>query len=155
MLLKDFEKSVEINHFSQDPKDFITEMGNNEIFEFCETSSKRRCPDCALYWEIGIEYCTCGKCMQPSAMNRKSNKDRYDSLSIPGYVIKKNQSRGPGHGQSMRQKMCHTASAMLRKAKLPKNDSRETFLEKWYRENKYRKSKNQTIRRTCPGRPFL
>ena len=54
MLLKDFEKSKEINHFSQEPKDLITEMGNTEIFEFYETSSKRQCPDCSLYWEIGI-----------------------------------------------------------------------------------------------------
>ena len=53
MLLKNFEKSEEINHFSQESKDFITEMGNLEIFEFHETSSKRQCPDCALYWEIG------------------------------------------------------------------------------------------------------
>ena len=37
MLLKDFEKSEEINHFSQESKDLITEMGNNEIFEFYET----------------------------------------------------------------------------------------------------------------------
>ena len=38
--------------------------------------------------------------MQSTAMNRQYNKDRIDSLSIPGYVIKKNQSRGPRHGQS-------------------------------------------------------
>ena len=52
-LLKDFEKSEEINHFSQESKDLITEMGNTEIFEFYETSSKRQSPDCALYWENG------------------------------------------------------------------------------------------------------
>ena len=34
MLLKDFEKSEEINRFSQESKDLITEMGNTEIFEF-------------------------------------------------------------------------------------------------------------------------
>ena len=48
MLLKDFEKSEEINHFSQESKDLITEMGNYEIFEFYETSSKRQCPDLRL-----------------------------------------------------------------------------------------------------------
>ena len=36
MLLKDFEKSEEINHFSQESKDLIAEMGNMEIFEFYE-----------------------------------------------------------------------------------------------------------------------
>ena len=138
MLLKDFEKSEEINRFSQDSKDLITEMGNNEIFEFHETSSKRHCPDRAYNWEIGIFFCTCGKCMQPAAMNRQYNKDRYDSLSIPGYVIKKNQSRGPRHGQSMRQTMYHKARDMLRKAKLPKNGSCETILERWYKDAKFR-----------------
>ena len=95
MLLKDFEKSEEINHFSQELKDLITEMGNTEeIFEFYETSAKRQCPGCALCWEICIVYCTCGKCMQPTEKSRQFNKDRFDILSIPGYVIKKNQSRG-------------------------------------------------------------
>ena len=133
MLLKDFEKSEEVNHFSQESKDLITEKGNNEIFEFYETSStKKQCPDCALHWEFGNVYCTCGKCMQPTAMNRQYNKDRYDSLSSPGYVIKKNQSRGPRHGQPMRQIMYHKARDMLRKAKLPKKGSCETILERWH-----------------------
>ena len=54
MLLEDFEKSGEVSQFGRELKDLITEMGNTEIFEFCETSSKRQCPDCAAYWEIGI-----------------------------------------------------------------------------------------------------
>ena len=70
--------------------------------------------------------------MQPPAMNRQHNKDIYDSLSIPGYVMKKNQSRGPWHGQSMRQIMYHKARDMLRRAKLPKSGSCETILERWY-----------------------
>ena len=68
--------------------------------------------------------------MQPSERNRQLNKDRYDSLSISGNVMKKNQSRGPRHGQSMRQVMYHKARDMLRKAKLPKNGSCETILER-------------------------
>ena len=35
-------KSEEINHFSRESKDLITEMGNNEIFEFNEASSKNK-----------------------------------------------------------------------------------------------------------------
>ena len=42
MLQKDFEKSEEINHFSQESKDLISEMGNTEISEFNETSSERQ-----------------------------------------------------------------------------------------------------------------
>ena len=58
--------------------------------------------------------------MQPPAMNRQHNKDRYDCWSIPGYVINKNRSRGTRHGQSLRQIMYHKARVMLRRAKLPK-----------------------------------
>ena len=140
MLLKDFNKSEDINHFSREWKDLITEMSNNEIFEFYETSSKRQCSDCALYLEIGIVYCTCGKCLQPTAMNRQYNKDRFDALSILGYVIKKNQSRGPRHGQSMRHIMYHKSRDMLRKAKLPKNGSCETILERSHTDADFQKS---------------
>ena len=140
MLLKDFEKSEGINHFSQESKALITDVGNNEIFEFFETTSKRQCPDCALYWPIGIVYCTCGKCMQPSAMNRPYNKDRFDSLSIHGYVMEKNRSRGPRHGPSMRQIMYHQARDMLRKAQIPKNGSCETILERWHTDADCQKS---------------
>ena len=48
MLLKDLKKSEEVNHFSRESKDLITELGNNEFFEFYKTPSKRQCPDCAL-----------------------------------------------------------------------------------------------------------
>ena len=77
----DYKKSEEMNHVSRESKDLNTEMGNTELFEFYETSSKRQCPDCASYWKFGIVYCTCGKCLQPTAMNRQNNKDRFDILS--------------------------------------------------------------------------
>ena len=52
VLLQDFEKAEEINPFSEESKDLITDMGNTEIFELYETSSKRQCLDCALYWKL-------------------------------------------------------------------------------------------------------
>ena len=127
MLLIDFEKSEEINHVSQESKDLIPEMGNTEIFEFYETSSKRQCPECALYWEIGIENSSCGKCMQPTETSRQFNKDRFDMLSIPGYLIKENQSRCAGHGQSLRQTMYHKGRDMLSKAKNTKEWSLKNY----------------------------
>ena len=81
--------------------------------------------------------------MQPAEKSRQFNKDRFDTLSISRYVIKKNQSRGPRHGPSMRQTMYHKARDVLRKAKLPKNGSCQTILERWYGDNKYRKSLSQ------------
>ena len=131
VLLKDFEKSEEINHFSEESKDLITDMGNNEIFEFCKTSSKRQCPELRLMLENWYRRLHMRK-MHAAFGKRVDNKDRYDSLSIPGYVIKKNQARGPRHGQSMRQIMYHKGRDMLRKDKLLKNGSCETILERWY-----------------------
>ena len=94
----------------------------------CETSSKIQCPDCALYWEAGIKNCTCGKCMQPSERNRQLNKERYDVLSIPGYVIKKkNPTHGDIHGPSMRQCMYYRAHEMLKKARKHKGGAYKTF----------------------------
>ena len=48
--LQDLNKTQEINRFSEKSKKLITDMVNTEIFELCETSSKKQCPDCALYW---------------------------------------------------------------------------------------------------------
>ena len=48
--LQDLNKTQEINKFSEKSKKLITDMVNTEIFKLCETSSKKQCPDCALYW---------------------------------------------------------------------------------------------------------
>ena len=79
--------------------------------------------------------------MQPTEESRQFNKDRFDILSIPGYEIKKNQSRSPRHGPSLRQKVYHKARDMLRKAKLPKNGHCQTIFVRWVR--------TQNIARIC------
>ena len=68
------------------------------------------------------------------------NKDRFDVLSIPGHVIKKNPSHGARHGPSVRQTMYFKAHDMLRKAHSNKNGNCETILERWYKDDQYRKS---------------
>ena len=56
-----------------------------------------------------------GKYLQPSERNRQLNKDTYDVLSIPGYVIKKIPSHGARHGPTVRHKIHHKAHDMLKK----------------------------------------
>ena len=102
-----------MNAFCEKSKKLITDMGNTEIFELCETSSKKQCPDCALCWEIGIVYCSCGRCLKPSQRTKKLDKKNYDALSIPSYVIKKNLHHGAQHGASQRQRMYHKAEEMF------------------------------------------
>ena len=95
----DYKKSEVINHVSRESKDLITEMGNTEIFQFYETSSKRQCPDFASYCEIGIVFCTCGKCLQSTAMNRQYNKDRFDILcdTLPHFMYRRRHFVGTTH----------------------------------------------------------
>ena len=109
-------------------------MGNTEIFELCETSSKKQCPDCALYWEIDIVYCSCGRSLKPSQKTKQFDKKNCKALSIPGYVIKKNLTA------SERQRMHYKAKDMLQKARQPKHGCYKTILERWHKDDKYRKS---------------
>ena len=103
-------------------------MGSTEIFELCETSSKKQCPDFALFWEIGIVYCSCGRCLKPSQSTKKLDKKNCDALPIPGYVIRKNLTHGVKHGASERQRMYFKAKEMLQKARQPKHGGYKNIL---------------------------
>ena len=79
--------------------------------------------------------------MQPTRRNRQLNKARYDVLSIPGCVIKKNPpTHGARHGTSMRQCVYHKAHDMLRKARKHKSGGHKTILDRWHTDDKYSKS---------------
>ena len=104
-----FKQTKEINEFSKKSQDLMADVNNTEIFELCETSSKQQCPDCNVYWEAGIVWCTCGRCLRISRSEKEVDKSNNDVVSIPDNVIKKNlQARG--------QPMCSKAQEMLQKA---------------------------------------
>ena len=44
LFLQDLNQTEKINKFSEESKKLITDMGNTEIFELCETSSKKQWP---------------------------------------------------------------------------------------------------------------
>ena len=70
-LMEDLNKTEEFNQFIEKSKALISSMGNTERIELCGISCKIQCPDCALYWDVGIVFfCTCGKC--PAAVGEKS-----------------------------------------------------------------------------------
>ena len=92
-LIRQFENHPNKESFLQgfsgtESKKLITDMGNTEIFELCETSYKKQCPDCNLHREIGIVYRSCVRCLTPSQSTKKLDKKNCDVLSIPGYVKK-------------------------------------------------------------------
>ena len=85
-------------------------------------------------------YCSCGRSLKPSRRTKQLDKKNYDALSIPGYVIKKNLTHGAKHGASERQRMHNKAKEMLQKARQPKHGGNKTILERWHKDDKYRKS---------------
>ena len=66
----------------------------------------------------------------------------YDFLSIPGFVIKKNNSRGAGHGPCERQRMYCKVKGKLQKARQPKrwtipNDKHSSIHARWHNDYEY------------------
>ena len=98
--IQDLRQLEKINKFSKKSQDLIADMTNTEIFELCENSSKQQCPDCNTYWEMGIICCSCGRNLQSTRSSTEFDQNNRDVTSIPGYVIKKNRSRGAKHGAS-------------------------------------------------------
>ena len=133
--LQDLNQTEMINMFSEKSKKLIADMTNTAIFELCETSSKNQCSECNLYWEIGIVYCTCGRCLKPSQRTKELDMNNYDVLSILGYDIKKNNSRGAKHGPSEQQRMYCKAKGMLQKARQPKQGGNKSMLERLHKDN--------------------
>ena len=103
--LQDFKQTKESNEFSKKSQELIADMNNTGIFELCENSSKQQCPDCKFFCKAGIVCCTCGRCLRISRSDKEVDKSNNDVVSIPGYVIKKNNKRGAGHGPSERQRL--------------------------------------------------
>ena len=108
-LQADLQQNNVYNPFSKNSKAMIRELGNVELFEWCETTPKIQCSHCLLYWNQGIVYCTCGQCLIFSESRRNLNKLRLDALSIPHYVIKKGRFHGARHGKTEEQKEYHFA----------------------------------------------
>ena len=115
-------------------------MNHTEIFELCENSAKHQCPNFKAFSEIGIIYCSCGRNLKYSRSLATLQKTNCDFTSIPGFVIKKNSSRGRKHGASERQVMFNKANQLHKKARQSKHGNHPTILSRWYEQEGYRKS---------------
>ena len=93
-LKADLRQHYAYNPFSEKSQDMIRSMENVEHLEMYEISPTFQCPHCLTHWTTGIVFCTCGTCLRPTDKTRKLNRDRFDALSIPNYVIKKGPSAG-------------------------------------------------------------
>ena len=133
--IQDLGQMQMIYQFSKESQVLIADLNNTEIFELCENSSNQQCPDCNAYWEIEIIYCSCGR-----GMKSTPTRTTVTSPKIPGYVIKKNSSRGAKDGPSERQKMYHQAKQMLEKARQGKHGGHLSIHSRWYACDEYKKS---------------
>ena len=105
----------------------------------CENSSKQQCPECNIYWETGIIYCSCGRNMRSSQRPTEVAQNNRDVTSILGYV-KKNSSHGAKHGPFERQRMYCTAKQMLKQARQKRHGRHPTIFSRWYAIESYRDS---------------
>ena len=99
-----------------------------------------QCPDGNLYWEAGIVYCSCGRCLRMSRNDKEVDKSNNDAVSIPGNVIKKNHKRGARHGPSDRQRIYNKAREMLHQAGQKKHGQHSTNHARWLSCERFRKS---------------
>ena len=135
--LQDLSQTQKINKFSGQSKELIADMNNTEIFELCEISSKQQCPECNTYRETGVNLLQLWKTLAVTNIVRAEQLRRH---SIPGYVIKKNSSRGAKHGPSERQRIYYQAKQVLKKARQKKHGSHPTILVRWCASETYRTS---------------
>ena len=63
--IADLQSKPPYNPLSEESKQMIHTMGNEECIEPCEISPKVQCFCCLRYWTEGVVYCTCG-CLVPT-----------------------------------------------------------------------------------------
>ena len=134
--LQDFNETEEIDTFSEKSKKLITDMGNTAIFELCETSSKKRCPDCASHWEIGIVYWSCGRCVIPSQSTKSWTRRTVTPYQFPVTSSKRTAPVVPNMELPSGNECYYKAKEMLQKARQPKHGGYKTILERWHNGDK-------------------
>ena len=114
-LQADLQQSNAYKTFGKKSKKMIREMGNVELLELYETIPKVQCPECLLYWNQGIVYCTCGHLLRENKSSRNLHRWQLDILSIPNYVIKKERPHDNRHGKIEAQKEHFIALNLINK----------------------------------------
>ena len=116
--LKGMSEKQEMNKFSEESQQLLEDMNQTEIFELCESSEKNNVVVAIpLRNRDFVFFCSCGINLKYKRSPTTTQKANCDFSSIPGFVIKKNSTRKPNHGQSERQIMFFKAEEMLKKAR--------------------------------------
>ena len=109
-------------------------------------------------------FCSCGRKMKSSKKPTEFEQNNYDVTSIPGFVIKKNSSRGAKHGPFERRRMYHQANKMLmkarqKKARTPPNDTctmvRMRIVRNLVVSHRVERKRHNAMWKNCLGETFL
>ena len=114
-LIKDLQKTDALNPFGEESKKAIHNLGKVGYSELCEFSSKTQCSSCSKYWADGVVYWICENCLIPPGNTKRLTKEKFDSLSIPYFVIKKGSYLGARHGKTDDQRQYHQVKVSSRK----------------------------------------
>ena len=115
--IADLQSDRPHNPISEKSKQMIHTLGNVECLELCNISAKVQCLYCLKYWTEGIVDRTCGTCWFTTECTRKVNRERFDALTVPNFVIKKGVRHGSRYGKSEAQREYFQAKDCMRKAK--------------------------------------
>ena len=103
LFLEDVSQKQEINKVQRGVTTIIRRHEPHiDLRTLRENCAKHQCLDCNAFSEIGIIHSSCGRNLKYSRSPTTLQKTNCDFTSIPGFVIKKNSSRGPKHGVSER-----------------------------------------------------
>ena len=103
----------------------------------CEISSKTECSYRSKYWAEGVVYCTCGTCLMPTEHTRRLTKEKFDTLSIPYFVIENGSWHGARYWKTDAQREYHQTTTCSRKALRLKFNS---ILERFQQHDTYSES---------------
>ena len=98
--MQDLSQTRKINKFRTESHELIADFNNTKIFELCENSSKQQCPDCNLYWEMGIIHFSCGRNVKSTRIPTEFDQNNSGVTTIPGYVMKKNSKQSWSEARS-------------------------------------------------------
>ena len=137
-LQRDLQQSQSFNHFSQDSKEMIHEVGNIELCKLLDTEPKAQCKVCLSYLDVGIVYCTCGHFLRKGTeQNMKFVQYTMDLLSIPNYFLKKGRPHGHRYGKKPADREYYIAHSLEKKCK---NKYYLGIHDRFIRDEKFRKN---------------
>ena len=112
-LMPDLNKNQKFNLFSEESEEIDPQHGKHRVYRAVRDHFNAQIVRCIGKKALCIVRAA-NACGFRKDIDKHLNKERYDVLSVPNYVIKKNPSHGARHGPTERQRIYYKAHDMLR-----------------------------------------